>query len=359
MDTAERSPVSVPSPLGSSDPLAATGVSVTSFASSDGGAAVGSELSLGSETHRARADTEASYESSYVGPESIEELVHRLIDNGEREIDLSDRELGEEGIRQLKAAVLDEDHRAQLQELNLGRASLSDTSFQILGDLLFEAPSLTHLDLSGNIPDSPRKALGGSFFDGLLTYKKGGSIRNLSFKGCRLRDHGMEAVSKIFAYIPGPLDREMMLSHLDLSDNRIGLEGLQLLKRGFKECERLRVLNLSANSMGPECSELLVECIDLNSAPREPGRPEGCIERLELSQNKLQRDGVHELATHFISPKGQLLYLDLTHNSVPYTDLTEIRDEIARPIDGLLKGWIVQYGSAASGRKRQLVLNAF
>lgn len=287
-----------------------------------------------------------------------QEKARRCLEINAEDLDLSDRPLGDEGAVWL-SNLMTELQPSSLRRLLFQRINITPEGCSVLGDVIKQVQGVQVVDIGGN--DVGPTGLQGGLTDGILDT---GSITSLSLKGCLLEDRGIPAVCEIISFVPGALAKDLRLEHLNLSCNKIGLDGVKCLRQALAENTSLRSLDLSANVLGADAVEVLLEGLAGKAERHESmlkrngvaPRPWKGIQELNLCQNQLQLEGVMMLAKHFASPAGSiLLRLDLCHNAVPNQGVAEVKKELGQPVKGDLHGWVLQF----DGGVRQMRLNAF
>jgi len=260
----------------------------------------------------------------------FEKLAEREATASFEVIDLSDNNIGDEGIAHLAKGLAG---NASLKKLILPRARFGAGGFKALGDLLASTPNLNELVASSNICDA--EGVTGEFCFGL---SENGSLQSLVIAACRIGDAGAAVLCS------GPLKDHPRLEHVSMSYNRLEAAVATSVNEMLAANKVLRYLDLCGNSLGPKGAEALVEGLKANG---------GNVKKLGLAQNGIRLQGAKVFSEHFMSPQGASLdYLDLRHNNVMYYGLCELRDGVLeRPMDGP-EGWMLLYGT------RQLLINA-
>jgi len=260
----------------------------------------------------------------------FEKLAEREAAASFEVIDLSDNNIGDEGVAHLAKGLAD---NTNLKKLILPRARFGASGFKALGDLLAAAPNLNELVVSSNICDA--EGVKGEFAFGL---SENTSLQSLVIAACRIGDAGAAELCT------GPLKEHPSLEHVSLSYNRLEAAVATSVNEMLAANKVLRFLDLRGNSLGPKGAEALLQGLKANG---------GNLQKLDLAQNGIRLQGAKALSEHFMSKQGASLdYLDLRHNNVTYHGLCELRNGIlARPMDGP-EGWMLLYGA------RQLLLNA-
>jgi len=252
------------------------------------------------------------------------------------EICLADNNIGDDGAEFLMQGLTSTTSSGEtvgksLKVLNMPRTRMGARGMQAIGKLLAESTSLENVILSGNICDA--EGVEGEFCTNLA---KNGSVKSLCLAACRLGDQGVAALSE------GPLKAHRSLEHVSLTYNRLEVAAAKSLAAMLATNTTLRFLDLSGNSLGPEGALVLVSGLKKNNKK---------LQRLCVAQNEIKLAGAKAFCQHFMSAEGNCLeYLDLRHNLVPFTGITELRNELGRPMDGP-EGWMLLFG------ERQLLLN--
>ncbi|ROL54955.1 NLR family CARD domain-containing protein 3 [Anabarilius grahami] len=215
----------------------------------------------------------------FLGPAADEacQYVTGIVGNNPlllRELNLSERELGDSNVKKL-AALLQDKH-CKLNTLILSNCSVTEEGYKALASSLRLNPShLIELDLTGNDPgQSGVKELNDLLQDSNSQLKK---LRFL----CPVADEACEYVRGIVGKDPLLL-RELNLSEHELGDTRVNQIAALLQD---KHC-KLNTLILCG------CSITEKQCLILTSALKS--NP-SYLRELDLSENKLQNKGVNIL----------------------------------------------------------------
>ncbi|XP_048041276.1 protein NLRC5-like isoform X3 [Megalobrama amblycephala] len=215
----------------------------------------------------------------FLGPAADEacQYVTGIVGNNPlllRELNLSERELGDSNVKKL-AALLQDKH-CKLNTLILSNCSVTEEGYKALASSLRLNPShLIELDLTGNDPgQSGVKELND------LLQDPNSQLKKLRFL-CPVADEACEYVRGIVGKDPLLL-RELNLSEHELGDTRVNQIAALLQD---KHC-KLNTLILCG------CSITEKQCLILTSALKSnPSH----LRELDLSENKLQNKGVYIL----------------------------------------------------------------
>jgi len=180
----------------------------------------------------------------------FEKLAERDATASFEVIDLSDNNIGDEGIAHLCKGLAG---NMSLKKLILPRARFGAGGFRALGDLLAAAPNLDELVASSNICDA--EGVKGEFEFGLSENR---SLQSLAIAACRIGDAGAAPLLK------GPLKRHPSLEHVSLSYNRLESAVAASVNEMLAANKVLRFLDLKGNSLGPAGAEALLKGLEAN-----------------------------------------------------------------------------------------------
>ncbi|XP_039540927.1 NACHT, LRR and PYD domains-containing protein 3-like isoform X8 [Pimephales promelas] len=213
-----------------------------------------------------------------------------------RELNLSERELGDTRVNQI-AALLQDKH-CKLNTLNLYRCSITEKQSLILTSALKSNPShLRVLYLSEN-------KLGDSGVNHLCDVLKDShcKLERLSLSCCELTDEGCSAVTSALKSNPSHL------RHLYLGGNKLGDLGVKNLSDllMIPQC-KLETIYLQSCSITEKQSLILTSALKSNPSH---------LRDLSLSENKLGDSGVKNLSDLLMNPQCKLEKLHLDSCSI-------------------------------------------
>uniref|UniRef100_A0A673J1N7 Uncharacterized protein n=1 Tax=Sinocyclocheilus rhinocerous TaxID=307959 RepID=A0A673J1N7_9TELE len=199
-----------------------------------------------------------------------------------RELNLSERELGDKNVKKL--AVLLQDKHCKLNTLILCGCSITEKQCLILTSALKSNPShLRELDLSVN----QIKNTGVNHLCDVLKdphFK----LERLRLRCCEMTDEGCSAVTSALKSNPSHL------KELDLSENKLGDSGVK---------------NLSDLLMNPQCK----------------------LEKLEISGCEMTDEGCSAVTSALKSNPSHLRELDLSVNQIKNTGVNHLCDVLKDP----------------------------
>ncbi|XP_072564230.1 NACHT, LRR and PYD domains-containing protein 3-like [Paramormyrops kingsleyae] len=193
-----------------------------------------------------------------------------------RELDLSYNHPGDSGVKLLSALL--GDPSCKLEKLKLDSCRLTETCCEVLASALRSNSSqLKELNLSYNdLQDSGVKLLSAGLGDSHCTLE----ILRLPF--CRVTEEGCSSLASALKSNPSHL-RE-----LDLSDNDLQDSGVKLLSAGLGDSHcTLEILRLDSCRLTERCCEVLASALRSNCSQ---------LRELNLSDNDLQDSGVKLLS---------------------------------------------------------------
>ncbi|KAM3620353.1 uncharacterized protein V6R79_021986 [Siganus canaliculatus] len=210
----------------------------------------------------------------YITDRSCEALSSVLSSSSLTELDLSNNELKDSGVKLLSAGL--ESPHCKVEHLNLSECRVTEEGCAALASCLNSNSSyMKKLDLSNN----NLKDLGVTLLsDGLKNPHC--RLETLGISGCCLSERTCEALSSVLS--------SSSLTNLDLSNNDLKDSGVKLLSAGLKSPHcKVEHLNLSICLVSDEGCAALASALNSNTS---------CLKKLDLKNNDLKDSGVKLLS---------------------------------------------------------------
>ncbi|XDV23329.1 hypothetical protein PO909_027943 [Leuciscus waleckii] len=255
-----------------------------------------------------------------------------------KELDMSNNNLRDSGVKKLQIAL--ENTNCTLEKLRLSNCSITEEGYKVLASALRSNPShLIELDLTGNDPGQS----GVKELDDLL------QDRNCQLKTLRFLGPDADEACQYVRGIVGKnplLMRKLNLSEHELGDTRVNQIAALLLD---KHC-KLNTLQLRNCGLTEESCSALATVLRSNSSLKEldtsnnnlqdSGVEElqkglentNCtLEKLILSNCSITKEGYKALASALRSHPSHLIELDLTGNDPGQSGVKELNDLLQDP----------------------------
>uniref|UniRef100_A0A674AHT8 NACHT LRR and PYD domain-containing protein n=1 Tax=Salmo trutta TaxID=8032 RepID=A0A674AHT8_SALTR len=272
-------------------------------------------LSAGLEDPHCRLET-LRLSGCLVTEEGCAFLVSALRSNPShlRELDLSNNDLKDSGVKLLSAGL--EDPHCRLETLRLSGCLVTEEGCASLVSVLRSNPShLRELDLSNNdLKDSGVELLSAGLGNPHCKLETLRSVFLLS--RCLVTEEGCASLVSVLRSNPSHL-RE-----LDLSNNHPGDSGVRLLSAGLEDPHfRLEKLNVFVKSNPSHLRELDLSNNDLKDSGVKLlsaglGNPHSKLETLRLSGCGVTEEGCASLVSALRSNPSHLRELDLSNNDL-------------------------------------------
>uniref|UniRef100_A0A8C1RBC3 NACHT domain-containing protein n=1 Tax=Cyprinus carpio TaxID=7962 RepID=A0A8C1RBC3_CYPCA len=256
-----------------------------------------------------------------------------------RELNLSERELGDTRVKQI-AALLQDKH-CKLNTLILSNCNITEEGYKALASALRSNPShLIELDLTGNDPgQSGVKELSDLLQDGHC------SLKTIRFLKSPAAEEACDYLTEVLGKSP------LLLTELDLSEDKLGAldwEKLSaLLMDSHSKLEKIKLNNCKLTEKS--CSVLatvlssktiLKEMNLNNSRLLDSGVKEICeglknpvceLKILKLSDCSITEESYKALGSALRSNPSHLIELDLTGNDPGQSGVKELNDLLQDP----------------------------
>jgi len=204
-------------------------------------------------------------------------------------LELEELNIGDEFVQNMIANGFGENK--SLQSFRFAKNELTDEGVEKLAEVCKQHPTLTRLDLDGNLIED----------DGVLALcklvKANKRIEFLGLRSNKFKNRGLEAIIDL-------LSANTSLQELDLRRNLLGDEGCRKLAKGLSLNSTLKGLDLSSNRIRDAGARSIAEAISHCKS----------LEVLTLAVNAIENEGASVLA-EAVQSHPALTELDLRMNS--------------------------------------------
>ncbi|XDV28577.1 hypothetical protein PO909_031832, partial [Leuciscus waleckii] len=210
------------------------------------------------------------------------------------ELDLSENKLGNSGIK--KICVLMENTQCRLEKLKLSDCSITEEGYKALASALRSNPShLIELDLTGNDPGQS----GVKELDLLQDQKC--SLTTLRFLKSVAAQEACECLTKVLGKSP------LLLTELDLSEDKLGdLDGEKLSALLMDSHSKVEKIKLNNCELTEKSCSVLATVLSSKTILKE----------LNLNNSRLLNSGVKEICEGLKNPVCELKILKLSDCSI-------------------------------------------
>ena len=174
----------------------------------------------------------------------------------------------------------DKANKQELTEIDLSENDLTGASSHLIADIISHLQPYT-LWLDGNNITNVKDV-------STAVYVVTTPIYTCTVKVLYMYNNGLTAQEAVAIS-----DMIICLEKLDISDNKLGDHGAELLSVGITNTKTLRVLNISNNNIGPSGTIAIANALTINTS----------LEELWMSGNPIGQDGAIALGNAIINNK--------------------------------------------------------
>ena len=216
-----------------------------------------------------------------------------------KEINLRDCYIGDNGMSIIHQYLCgDKTNNQEITYIDLGYNDLTGASSHLIADIISHLqPHTLFLCFNSitNVRDISTAVINTS------------TVKMSSMMGNGLTEQEAVAISDIM----------MCLEELDISDNKLGDHGAELLSEGITNSKILRTLYISNNNIGPSGTTAIANALTINTS----------LQQLNITNNNIGPSGTTAIA-NALSNNTSLQQLDIRHNNIEPSGTTAIANAL-------------------------------